>query len=153
MSTTKPSVEHFAPLISRIERISATTYWLTMAGRATLVDMAISSVPIYTMCSIKMHTTNIHSIDRIRKNGLWRGSEVVGKGAPLVAWKNVTTPKEKGGLGLKNLLVIMMLCSPSIFICYITRRMFLGCNWSGTLALLIGTPPSPSYQRKGLFLV
>jgi hypothetical protein len=74
------------PLVCRIERkISATASWLTMAGRATLVDMAIFSVPIYTMCSIKMHATNLHSIDRIRKNGLLRGLDVTGKDKPMVA--------------------------------------------------------------------
>jgi hypothetical protein len=68
MRTTKPRVEHFAPLVSKIERrIFATVTLPTMAGRATQVDMEISSVPIYTMCSIKMHATNLHSIDRIRK--------------------------------------------------------------------------------------
>jgi hypothetical protein len=97
----------FCPLVSRIERrISATATWLTMAGRATLVDMVISSVPIYTMCSIKMHATKLHSIDRIRKTGLWRGSDVAGKGKPMVAWKKVATPKEKGGLGLKDLRIM-----------------------------------------------
>jgi hypothetical protein len=92
LGTTKPKVEHFAPLVSRIEiRISATATWLTMAGRATLVDMAFPSVPIYTMCSIKMHAINLHSIDRISKTGLWRGSDVAGKGELMVAWKKVTT--------------------------------------------------------------
>jgi hypothetical protein len=68
--------------------------------------MAISSVPIYTVCSIKMHATNLHSIDRIRKTVLWRGSDVAGKGKPMVAWKKVNTPKEKGGLGLKDLRIM-----------------------------------------------
>jgi hypothetical protein len=107
MGTTKPKVEHFAPLVCRIERrISATASWLTMAGRATLVDTTISSIPTYTMCSIKMHATNLRSIDSIKKNGLWRGSDVARKGKPMVAWGNVTAPKEKGGLGLKNLNIM-----------------------------------------------
>jgi hypothetical protein len=107
MGTTKPRVEHFAPLVCRIERrITTTASWLTMAGRATLVDMAISPIPIYTMCSIKMHAMNLRSVDRINKNGLWRGSDVAGKGKPLVGWENVTTPKDKGGLGLKNMSIM-----------------------------------------------
>jgi hypothetical protein len=68
--------------------------------------MAISSVPIYTMCSIKMHATNLHSIDMIRKNVLWRGSDLAGKGKHMVAWKKITTPKDKGGLGLQDLRVM-----------------------------------------------
>jgi hypothetical protein len=67
------------------------------------VDFPVSSIPIYTLCSVKMHVTNINSIDRARKHGLWRGSDVAGKGKPLVAWKKVTTPKDKGGMCLKTL--------------------------------------------------
>jgi hypothetical protein len=107
MGITKPKVEDFTPLVNKIERrISAIVTWLTITGRTTLVDMAISSVPIYAMCRVKMHATNLNSIDRARKHGLWRGSDIAGKGNPLVAWSKVTTPKEKGGLGLKNLRVM-----------------------------------------------
>jgi hypothetical protein len=86
MGTTKPKVENFYPLVNKIERrISATVTWLTMAGRATFVDTTVSSVPIYTMCSVKMHKTNLNSIDRARRHGLWRGSDVARKGKPMVA--------------------------------------------------------------------
>jgi hypothetical protein len=77
-----------------------------MVGRATLVDTAVSSVPIYTMCSVKMHKMNLNSIDRARRHGLWRGPDVAGRGKPLVAWAKVTTPKDKGGLGLKILRIM-----------------------------------------------
>jgi hypothetical protein len=86
MGTTKPKVEDHAPMVSRIERrIIVMSNWLTMAGRATLVDSDVSSVSIYTMCSVKMHVTNLNSIGRARRHGLWRGSDVAGKGKPLVA--------------------------------------------------------------------
>jgi hypothetical protein len=104
MGTIKPKVEDHTPLANKIERrITVMANWLSMAGRATLVDSAASSIPIYTMCSLKMHVTTLNSIDRARKHGLWRGSDGAGKGKPLVAWKKVTMPKDKGGLGLKNL--------------------------------------------------
>jgi hypothetical protein len=72
-------------------------------SRATTIDSAVSSIPIYSLCSVKMHATNINSIDRARKHVLWRGLDIASKGKPLVAWENVTTLKDKGGLGLKNL--------------------------------------------------
>jgi hypothetical protein len=104
MGTTKPRVEDFSPLVSKVERrILATDSWLSMEGRATMVDSAISTIPIYSLCSVKMHATNINSINRARKHGLWRGSDIAGKGKPLIAWDKVTTPKDKGALGLKNL--------------------------------------------------
>jgi hypothetical protein len=31
---------------------------------------------------------------------------VAGKGKPMVAWKNITAPKEKGGLGLKDMSIM-----------------------------------------------
>jgi hypothetical protein len=50
-----------------------------------MVDSAVSSIPIYSLCSVKMHATNINSIDRARKHVLWRGLDIAGKGKPLVA--------------------------------------------------------------------
>jgi hypothetical protein len=50
-----------------------------------------------------MHVTNINSMDKGRKHGLLRGLDIVGKGKPMIAWSKVTTSKNKGGLGLKNL--------------------------------------------------
>jgi hypothetical protein len=88
--------------------------------------MAISSVLIYTMCTIKMHATNLHSIDMIKKNGLWRGSDLAEKGKHMVAWKMITTPKDKGGLGLQDLRI--MNCLPNICTNSITKRMSHGFN-------------------------
>jgi hypothetical protein len=83
MGTTKPRVEDFAPLVSTIERrISATLTWLSMAGRSTWVDSVVSSVPIYILCIIKLYATNIKSISKARRHGLWRDSVVIGKGKP-----------------------------------------------------------------------
>jgi hypothetical protein len=94
MGTTKQSVEDYAPLVNKIERrITATITWLTMVERATLVGTVVSYVPIYMMCSVKMHVTNLKPIDRAKKHGLWRGSDIAGKGKPLVAWNKVTNPK------------------------------------------------------------
>jgi hypothetical protein len=86
MGTIKPRVEDHVPLVNKIKRrITLMTTWLTMAGRAALVDTTVLSVPIYTMCSIIMHVTNLKSIDRVRKHGLWRGTNITRKGKPLVA--------------------------------------------------------------------
>jgi hypothetical protein len=107
MGTTKPNVEYYAPQVYKIERrITVAASLLTMAGRSTLVDVDIFSVPIYTMCSVKVHDTNLKSIDRVIRHGMWRGSDKDGKGKLLVAWSKVTTPKDKGGLGLKNLRMV-----------------------------------------------
>jgi hypothetical protein len=37
-----------------------------MVERATLVGTVVSYVPIYMMCSVKMHVTNLKPIDRAK---------------------------------------------------------------------------------------
>ena len=55
------------------------------------------------MCTIKLHKGVIHSVDRIRKQCLWRGNSEKKRGGNLVAWPLAQRPKNKGGLGIKNL--------------------------------------------------
>lgn len=55
------------------------------------------------MCSLKLPKTVIDTIDKFRKTCLWRGSDINAKGYNLAAWEMVTIPKNKGGLGVKNL--------------------------------------------------
>jgi len=47
----------------------------------------------------------IKQIDKFRRNCLWRGSNVNGRGGPKVAWKMVCKEKKEGGLGIINLQV------------------------------------------------
>jgi hypothetical protein len=73
-----------------------------MAERATLVDTTISFVPIYTMCCIKMHVTNLNSIDSsktwsMERFGYSRKRQTDGS---LEQGHNT---QDKGGLSLKNL--------------------------------------------------
>ena len=104
MGTTKPKVEDYAPLISKVERrLSATSYWLSTAGKLTLVDAVLTAMPTYAMCTLKLPATVIKAIDRARKDCLWRKND--GSGKPLIAWSKVTTPKKNGGLGVKNLRI------------------------------------------------
>jgi len=57
------------------------------------------------MCTLSLPITVIDTIDRARKDALWRGNDVNAKRKPLIAWKKVTTPKENGGLGVIDLKV------------------------------------------------
>jgi hypothetical protein len=104
MGLTKPQVKDYAPLIYRIERnMSATSQFLSHAGRLQLVNSVISSLPTYYMCSLKLPITVIEIIDKHRKNCLWRGNEFQKKGYNLAAWDLVRRPKDKGGIGVINL--------------------------------------------------
>jgi hypothetical protein len=71
LDLTKPQVKDYAPLICRIERrLSATSQFLSYAGRLQLVNSVISSLPTYYMCSLKLPLTVIEIIDKHRKNCL-----------------------------------------------------------------------------------
>ena len=104
MGTTKPRVEHYAPLMNRTERrLTATSNFLTHAGRLQLVNSVLSSLPMYAMCSLQVPAAVLEYIDRARRHCLWRGSDTNAKMKPLVAWKKCCKPKKKGGLGIINL--------------------------------------------------
>jgi hypothetical protein len=90
MGLTKPQVKDYAPLICRIERkLSASSQWLSHAGRLQLVNSVISSLPTYYMCTLKLPVTIIEIIDKHRKNCLWKGKEYRKKGYNLAAWELV----------------------------------------------------------------
>jgi hypothetical protein len=106
LGLTKPQVKDYALLICRIERrMSASSQFLSYAGRLQLVNYVISSLPTYYMCSLKLPLTVIEIIDKHKKNCLWRGKDFNRKGYNLAAWELVRKPKDKGGLGVINLSI------------------------------------------------
>ena len=106
MGTTKPRVEHFGFIMNKVERrLTATSNFLSHAGRLELVNSVLSSLPTYAyaMCTLQLPISVIEYIDRARRHCLWRGSNSNAKMKPLVAWKKCSKPKRKGGLGIINL--------------------------------------------------
>ena len=75
---------------------------LSMAGRATLIQSTLGSIPMYSMQSTKLPRSTCDDIDRRCRSFLWGSSEGVRK-PHLVAWENVTKTKKEGGLGLKSM--------------------------------------------------
>jgi hypothetical protein len=106
LGLTKPLVKDYAPLICRIERrLSASSLYLSQAGRLQLINSVISSLPTYFMCTLKLPLTVIDIIDKHRKNCLRRGRDIRNKGYNLAAWELVQKTKDKGGLGVTNLSI------------------------------------------------
>ena len=58
---------------------------------------------LYYMCTLELPKAVIKQFDKFRKNCLWRGSNVNGRGAPKAAWEMVCKTKEQGGLGVISL--------------------------------------------------
>jgi hypothetical protein len=100
MGTTKPRVEHFAPLMNRVERqLTTISSMLTQAGKLQHVNSVLSSLPTYNICSAAVPIAILENFDRARRHCMWRNSDCNAKSKPLVAWKKCTRPKKKRGLG------------------------------------------------------
>jgi hypothetical protein len=105
MGSTKPRVEHYAPLINRAERqLTSISSMLTQAGRLQLVNSVLSSLITFSMCSVQVPVAVHDYVDRARRHCMWTKSEITGKSKPMVAWRKCTRPKRKGGLGIINLI-------------------------------------------------
>jgi hypothetical protein len=102
MGTTKPRVEHYAPLMNRIERqLTSISSMLTQAGKLQLVNSVISSLPTFFMCSVQIPVVVHEYVDRARRHCMWRNSETNAKSKPMVAW-NKCDLKGKGDWGLST---------------------------------------------------
>ncbi|KAA3462827.1 putative Transposon TX1 [Gossypium australe] len=75
---------------------------MSWAARIVLINSVLSSLPIYFMSLFQAPKTIIKRIDKIRRNFLWGGLD--GKRKMVkVSWKQICSPKEKGGAGVVNL--------------------------------------------------
>ena len=84
---------------------------LSAGGRLVMIKATLSALPLHFMAVFKIPTWVINKIDRIRRNFLWFGGNK-GKGFVPVAWRKVTSSKEEGGLGIRDLEMLndAMLC-------------------------------------------
>lgn len=79
---------------------------LSLAGRAVLVKAVLTAIPIYLLIALKVPKWFIRSIDKIRRNFLWKGRKEANGGCCLVAWEKVMRPLDLGGLGIHNLEIM-----------------------------------------------
>ena len=94
---------HFNHIINKMQR--KLSGWkasvLSLAGRATLVQAVTSSIPTYTMQTMKFPMSVCKHIDKINSNFLWGKNGDKNK-IHLVKWRMVCKPKKFGGLGLRD---------------------------------------------------
>jgi hypothetical protein len=71
VGVTKPKIEHFLPLIHRIERrLTCTSLVLSQAGKLELVNFVFSALPTFYMCIMKIPTTVVKQIDIYKRHCL-----------------------------------------------------------------------------------
>lgn len=105
LGTTKPTVDEFMPILTRIERrLMGLNKLLSYSGRLLMVNSVLSSLPTFYMCTLKLPASIIDQIDKYRKHELWDNGYINRKGTCLVVWKKACRPKDQGGLGIINLM-------------------------------------------------
>ena len=103
MGTSRPTIYDLLPLVDRIERrLSATSCLLNQVSRLQLLQSALTSMPIYFLCSLSIPQGILKQIERIERQCLWRGNTETPRQS-LAAWELVCKPKKYGGLGVTHL--------------------------------------------------
>ena len=76
---------------------------LNRAGRLTLVQSVLSSMPTYHSTIFSLAVWARKQIDKIRHSFLWKGDDNANDGHCMVNWPTVSKPKDMGGLGVIDL--------------------------------------------------
>jgi hypothetical protein len=96
MGTSMPKVEHYAPLMNRMERqLTLISSMLNHVGRLQLVNSVLSASPTYAMCSLAVPITVHEYFDRERRHYMWRNSESNGKNKPWLLAKMHKAKKKR----------------------------------------------------------
>ena len=103
VADSRLSIAQFSPLIDKISKyINA---WagssLSYVGRTELVKSVLQGVECFWLSILPIPAGVRKKTGQLGKNFLWGGKCSVYK-QPLVAWKEVTLPKIKGGLSIRN---------------------------------------------------
>ncbi|KAF7844787.1 ribonuclease H [Senna tora] len=75
---------------------------LSLVGRATLAQTAISAIPMYYMQHSILPQGVVNEIEKIERGFLW-GSTMEKKRLHQVSWNTICLPKMLGGLGIRSL--------------------------------------------------
>ena len=103
IGTSRPTIYDLMPLVDRIERrLSASSCLLNQGSRLQLLQLVLSSMPIYFLCSLSLPQGILKHIERIERQCLWRGNTDNPRQS-LAAWDLVCRPKKHGGLGVTHL--------------------------------------------------
>ncbi|KAL9997323.1 putative reverse transcriptase zinc-binding domain-containing protein [Helianthus debilis subsp. tardiflorus] len=75
---------------------------LSFGGRVTLVRSVLNAIPTYFFSLFKAPIGVINHLEKLRRDFLWGATPEKDK-MKWVAWKNVMTPKDYGGMGFGSL--------------------------------------------------
>jgi hypothetical protein len=79
---------------------------LSIGGRVTLLNVVISSIPLYWMSIYRLSIKVKNEIDKIRNRFLWYDEHSVKKRYHFISWKIVCASKKNRGLELLDLEIM-----------------------------------------------
>ena len=92
------------PIIKKCER--ALSKWkqrhLSFGGRVTLIQSVLNSIPIYFLSFFRIPKKVEDKLVSLQRRFLWGGGPDINRIA-WIKWDIVCRPKEKGGLGMKDI--------------------------------------------------
>lgn len=105
LSLRRPTKAEVQPILDRLSKKVAG--WkpklLSPDGRLRLIKSVLTALPVHFMFVLVLPKWAIKEFNKKCRAFLWKGQEEVNGGHCLVAWDIVCSPKECGGLGVKNL--------------------------------------------------
>jgi hypothetical protein len=71
LGTTKPKIQHFSPIVIRLERkLTSISSFLSQGARLQLVDSTLSSMSTFFLCSIQIPPDILNQLNRILRQCL-----------------------------------------------------------------------------------
>lgn len=85
------------------KKLSSWKGWLLSFGdRVVLLNVVLNVIPIYSFSFYKAQKKFLAEIIQIQSHFIWCGIDQK-KSIHWVKWSKICTPKDKGGLGIKNI--------------------------------------------------
>jgi len=104
LSDTKLPVSAFSTYVDRTDKFlsSRQASLLNNMGRVVLINSVLDSQLVYIMSATQIPPEVIRQIDKRHRSFLWARNKEFSAAKCLVAWPNVCTTKELGGLGIRD---------------------------------------------------
>lgn len=129
LSGKKLGKKDFQYMVDQIA--SKLSFWkqnnLSLAGRITLAKSVIEEIPLYPMMTTKLPKTCIKEIHGMQCKFIW-GDSNEKRRIHVVGWEMLTEPKALGGVGLRNLEVVNIVCLMKLGWKLHNRSTDLWCN-------------------------